>query len=183
MMGKTHLAAGIAVGFCIGTLHSDATTPIYWGVVGMSALGSLIPDVDHPNSLISQRLLLPFHWLLKHRGPTHGALVPTMLSLVSFWHSGADWAIYLAAFAMGYWSHLLLDALTIRGIPLLWPVRRPFRLARLRANGWGDSVVVLVSLAVYGFVLIGEAESLGYEMNVSFFAHEFLARLADGMWP
>jgi membrane-bound metal-dependent hydrolase YbcI (DUF457 family) len=51
-----------------------------------------------------------------------------------------------AAFGLGYTSHLVADALTIRGIPLLWPGRRQPSLhllprpLRIRTGSAGEAI-------------------------------------------
>jgi len=52
-------------------------------------------------------------------------------------------SIYATAAGLGYVSHLVLDGLTVQGIPLLWPSGRRFRLLGLTTGGIGELVVLL----------------------------------------
>lgn len=55
MTGKTHIAIGIAAGL---TLSSELPVEQQLILIGSSVIGSLIPDLDHPNSKLNQKLLL-----------------------------------------------------------------------------------------------------------------------------
>ena len=112
------------------------------GGVGVLAL-SRLPDAD---------LRLPG---IAHRGPTHtllfAALVGAALAGAAALLSArlppslaAPWLVPFAAFvgAFGVGTHLLADALTPSGVPLLWPLsRRRFSLRVVRADStvanWG----------------------------------------------
>lgn len=54
MTGKTHIALGTAAAVILAPMSGiDATIPLITGV----ALGSLIPDIEHPRAMINQRIL------------------------------------------------------------------------------------------------------------------------------
>lgn len=131
-------------------------------VVSGAALGSLLPDLDHPNSRIGRRLpslsKITYN-AFGHRGFTHtlfalilfvtglfflGKIIPNEFMLL--------YPSLVIGLASGYASHLLLDALTMSGIPLLYPiVKRPFRLAKMR-SGIHDplvSVLIVGATAIY----------------------------------
>ncbi|MGF7059035.1 metal-dependent hydrolase [Brassicibacter mesophilus] len=55
MTGKTHIIVGIAAGLTLATGCSLESGLI---LTAASAVGSLIPDLDHPRSKINQRVLL-----------------------------------------------------------------------------------------------------------------------------
>ena len=71
------------------------------------------------------------------------------------------------ALVTGYASHLVADALNTRGVPLLWPVGRPFRLlpGGVRSGGAVEFVVALGAAAVAGYCLyalhVGPAATVG----------------------
>lgn len=54
MTGKTHMAMGIAAGLAIST---GKTTEVQLIWVISSAIGSLVPDLDHPKAKLNQKLL------------------------------------------------------------------------------------------------------------------------------
>jgi inner membrane protein len=48
---------------------------------------------------------------------------------------------------VGYCSHIVLDAMTVTGVPLLWPWKRRFRLLPLRTGGIIERLFALSMLA------------------------------------
>jgi membrane-bound metal-dependent hydrolase YbcI (DUF457 family) len=105
------------------------------GGCGLMAVGGAATLVNH----------LPGH----HRGWTHSPLVAAVIA-ASAGLLGPSLFPALpgvgAAFGLGYVSHLFADALTIRGIPLLWPGQHqpslhllPRRL-RVRTGSAGEAI-------------------------------------------
>ena len=92
--------------------------------LGWAALGSVLPEIDKPDSLIGRAV--PFSKFLEerfgHRGPIHSLLATFTLGLVSLplWLvlGRFDWWL---ALQIGYLSHLLLDMATLEGVALFWP--------------------------------------------------------------
>lgn len=129
MTGRTHLLAGVAAGAALLSLRgAGAIGPGgAAAALGAACLGALLPDIDHPGSLLSRGagpLGAAPGLFLRHRGPTH-----SLAAALAAW-AGAAWlcaarglpaAAALAAL-LGYLSHLALDALTPGGAPLLWPL-------------------------------------------------------------
>jgi inner membrane protein len=60
------------------------------------------------------------------------------------------------AFIAGYASHVLADALNTRGVPLLWPMGKPFRLlpGGVRSGGAVEVAVALMALAFTLYALL-----------------------------
>lgn len=128
---KEHLAVGTLLG--IGTqyvFHFPMTTllayPSYYGGV---ALGSLLPDIDHPNSYLGRKLY-PISVLINkcfgHRGFTHSFLSLTLLGLATtFWW--VENFYFFGGLFLGYLSHLLADMTTVSGVPLLYPNKKRYK--------------------------------------------------------
>lgn len=136
MRGITHALGGAVVGLVITTNWLGAAT---------GALGALLPDVDHPNSLAGRRAGVvggAVRLFVGHRGLMHSGLIGIALvwaaSLVP-----SPYRQYAVATALGYASHLMLDALTVQGIPLFWPSRRRVSFLPLRTGGVGEMAVRL----------------------------------------
>jgi membrane-bound metal-dependent hydrolase YbcI (DUF457 family) len=143
-------------------------------LVGGSALGSLLPDVDHVNAKIHQptdierdnplfgmlgwimRIPLRLASHLPHRGPmTHGfpALV-IVLDGVAYTNAVASPAVLLAVLGItvGYLAHLLADGVTVMGLPG-YPFCRhvytvPSRL-RIRTGSRGEARYALGTAVVF----------------------------------
>ncbi|KAB2952136.1 metal-dependent hydrolase [Heliorestis acidaminivorans] len=168
MLWKTHALAGASLGVFLSN-HLDTASPMP-SLVGITvepyviltigamagALGSLLPDIDQPNSKVGSKFfMLPT--LLKvtigHRGPTHsivGAVTVSFLVwlLLSMIYPLTNMALYVLLLA-GYISHLVLDSLNPQGVAWLWPVTsKKFRIPMFDTGGVGESLIVIPSLVV-----------------------------------
>ena len=86
--------------------------------------GGIFPDVDVK---------------LKHRKLMHNIFSLLTISFALFYttyfilSSLNILKIFIQAFVVGYFTHILLDLFTIRGVAILWPVfTRPFRFSERR---------------------------------------------------
>ena len=171
MTGRTHLALGILVGLA-ASHYFGATPENTLAITVAAAIGSLLPDIDHPQSIISgyipgSGIVLNGILGVRHRGITH-----SLLFIVLFNFGVAAWLIVYKTpiafspiwlgFSLGMTSHLIADMLTPQGIPLLYPLRGNFKLAPgiILSIGHGliESVVFVAAAAgiVYLLVLHGQ---------------------------
>lgn len=153
MLAPTHLIFGACAGLAAA---AALNAPYPLALAGAGALAALLPDIDHPQGTLRQRLGIVGHvglgWL-SHRGITHTLLA---LALVA----AATWAIAPGPLAMavaaGYGSHLVADMLTRQGLPVLWPLSsRSLHLVpaplRMRAGSFSESLVfALLVVALWG---------------------------------
>lgn len=167
MTGRTHLTIGVAVGLAIAE-YSGATPRDTVLLVLAAAVGSLLPDIDHRQSMLSG--WIPGSGLVglfvRHRGITHSILFCVIAApLISFGlrsvtGAGLNPTTHGIALLLGGISHLAADMLTPAGVPLLLPLSgRSFKLApgfALRILKWTEleSVVWLGALAVIGIILV-----------------------------
>ena len=102
---------------------------------------------------------IPFNLFAKivpHRGPTHW-LITAVLLCVGVMYAANLFnlpAVVWVAFGAGYLSHLLADACTVAGVPLLGPltgrsVRFIPRPLALRTGGLAEYIFVSFLMAVY----------------------------------
>lgn len=178
MTGKTHQVIGLTTGlaaylYLVPASYNPAT--LAWVCVA-SSLGALLPDIDTPAARIWQALpfgrvagemVSPF---LQHRNLTHSLLgfgLVAWVSLILFHHVPSYWGVdtlrvWLAGL-VAYASHLLADALTVEGIPLLFPYQhsfgippRPFEGLRIETGRWFENLVVfpLVNLFLIGLIYL-----------------------------
>ncbi|WP_043157375.1 metal-dependent hydrolase [Aeromonas diversa] len=127
-----------------------------WQLLPAALLGGLLPDLDHPKSVLGQWLPFisrPLARLFGHRGFTHSLLATGLVlwGVQSSLPGGPEGV--KKALLLGYLSHLLGDLLTPAGIPLLWPLRRRFALPLLqpRHGPLPETLVGLTLLAVNGW--------------------------------
>lgn len=90
---------------------------------------SILPDIDHTKSLIG-KMFPPVSKFLNrkygHRTITHSLFLFIPLSLLSFFiqHTFFPSIPFGAIFSFAYFSHLILDMMTIQGVPLFYPFKR-----------------------------------------------------------
>ena len=153
MMAGSHVVVGVVT--WVVTLRlgiHGAVEPIG---VAAAALGSLLPDIDHPKSAVGSVLKpisVPLAMLLGHRGLTHSMLAVLGATLLLS-HLGVN--SVAAPLVLGYLSHLAADVLTPAGVPLLWPLKRRFAVPLCRTGGVGEFLVV-------GVIVAGGSWSLGW---------------------
>ncbi|MBL0849025.1 MAG: hypothetical protein EU981_02925 [Candidatus Liberibacter ctenarytainae] len=138
------------------TGFSPALANTEWMIVILGCmLSCLIPDIDHPRSVISQRFKIISFWttkIFKHRGYTHSLLslflyfqlLNQFLPLESTAYQG-----FRDSMIIGYASHLIADMLTPAGIPLFWPFSWRFCFPLLYSNSLLKEILVCVLFLIY----------------------------------
>ncbi len=143
-------------------------------LAAVAALAALLPDLDAPRSKIRSLALGPFrpldplgellHGAWGHRGPLHSLLGLNVFGLICTLPLALLWGwVYGAAALLGYASHLALDAMTQRGVPLLpargkdrrWNLRhRRHLLPRVLRFVTGSSAEDVLQAFLFGAVLL-----------------------------
>lgn len=144
MIGKTHLAAGILAGELTALAYYHASIIPALIVIGSAAIGSLLPDIDHPGSLLSSSSRLSRHIsnsiaaVTPHRGLTHTPIFAGLIIAVLYYFLQQRMKYcdpICIGLAVGILSHLVLDTLTERGVMWAWPIiPKHLRLCRIRSN-------------------------------------------------
>ncbi len=153
--------AGIACVAMFGPESSGAMLTI-----GAGMFGSLLPDLDHPGSILGREAPLISSGItlfLGHRGPMHSILAAFII-WVGAWGLAARFlgatsflTPWLVAIALGYLSHLALDALNPSGVPVLWPLKKHVRIPLVTTGSAMEKLVVfpvLLCLCVAMGVLV-----------------------------
>ena len=94
----------------------------------LAAAASLLPDVDLPPAKIGRLfwfLSVPLERRFGHRTLTHSLVALSAVAALSVPFMAIQ-PLYFWAVVGGYWSHLWIDMLNVRGIDLFWPA--PVRL-------------------------------------------------------
>ncbi len=122
MNGRTHLVLGISSSLAFNHIYGSPEYMLQFAVFG--AVGGLIPDIDHPQSIITS--FVPFSGLMRlfvggHRGITHTLLFWAVI-LAAVFVAFPSGRLVLGAVGVGVVSHLIADMLTPRGVPLLAPI-------------------------------------------------------------
>ena len=128
---SNHFKFGIACWVATATLVETAANP---GNIVVAGFAALLPDLDHPHSILGRRV--PFvPWLLtrfsQHRGVTHSLLSLVVIGAGLYWlvgqYPGLRADVLLALF-IGYASGILGDIFTTGGVQFWWPSKRWLRL-------------------------------------------------------
>lgn len=172
MNGGTHKLAGVCTGviassFLLNEPYTSEKVLLTGVLIGGSILGSLIPDIDHRQSKIGNKMKITsfiINKLCKHRGITHTPLLymilsvifllPTILSdnFLNTFYFNLVFGIFI-----GIISHLFLDSLTISGIPLLYPfTKKKFHLLNYSTNRkeYLPKILILLFTAVFLYVRV-----------------------------
>jgi len=166
MKDTTHAFVAVAAAMAAGAPSPGGIMP--------AVLGSWLPDTDTPYSmawaagavwLAAARLpaslkpalkagkveativvvaYLALALLGRHRGFTH--------SLAGFAAAAGSYILIfgfqaLLPFGVGYFSHLLLDAMTPAGVPLYWPSAQRFGFPLVRTGGFVEYLIRNVAFA------------------------------------
>lgn len=127
-----------------------------------SMAGSLLPDIDHPQSKLGRRTR-PFSTLINltmgHRGGTHSVLFVVLALCLAF-----VMPPFAFGLALGVTSHLLADMVsyssgkaftTGNGCPVFWPMsQKRFGIRLVQVNGVFETVIILPLALVSGGLLL-----------------------------
>lgn len=176
MMGKTHLTIGFAYGvLLLPRVVTGEVAPIDYGLIlsGL-ALGSLMPDLDHPQSMITARVPLA-GWivsrLVSHRGILHSILGLGLWSIaVGLVTSGvittgtllglsvqASFVNLGAGFLTGYFLHILADIVTTGGVRLFYPAQLKVSLRLMSTGGLAEyafRVLLILLCSLYAISIL-----------------------------
>jgi membrane-bound metal-dependent hydrolase YbcI (DUF457 family) len=146
----THAAFGAFLTLGVASITELKVTP---ASIGLAVLASTLPELDSETSEIgalfpclSKRLARRFG----HRTFTHSFVGLSAFGLLvsPLWLLGFGdlwWALFL-----GYFSHILLDVLTPKGVCWFWPSLVPagFGEARIKAGSVGESLLLITFIAL-----------------------------------
>lgn len=180
MTGRTHDAVAFASLVTIVAINPPESINIATAtacIVG-NIIGATLPDIDQstnrlwdflPGRDYAGKLLRPL--FMGHRNLTHSLLgvflIYKILEFVLPRILNADYinsSLVFAAMMIGYISHLLGDAITKEGLPLLFPLKwrfgiPPITALRITTGKWIENIVILPGTAAYIFWFIGNNHS------------------------
>ncbi|MBU0536026.1 MAG: metal-dependent hydrolase [Nanoarchaeota archaeon] len=140
MMFRTH----ITIGFLAGLLMLPMLTPLNPVLfIFLALVGSAMPDIDHPESEIGRKVKI-VAFLFEHRGFFHSLFATLLFYLLFIYYLGSlRYGVYVFAFVIGYFSHILSDSLTREGIMPFHPLSK-FRVHGFIRTGKGFEYVLLI---------------------------------------
>lgn len=153
MMAHTHILFALFLVIVPGSLLGMPLAPL---VLAPAVFGALLPDIDHPKSMVG-RVTRPFSTLLGktvgHRTLTHSLMGLVIFALLTVGLKGY-FALPPSPFVgavLGYASHILADMLNSSGVCLLFPFHED-RMSLLGRFGIGTGTA---TEAVFTLVLVG----------------------------
>lgn len=143
-MAKTHMAFGLLFGLAVLPLLNSENKLVF---LGLAVFASLLPDLDHEESFINQKLRIfkPFARFLTHRGILHTIWIPLALWII-LWIS-LDFTCGSAIF-IGYFAHLFSDGLTKNGVNIIHPLSQMRLQGFVQTGGMFEIVVFIFVLAL-----------------------------------
>lgn len=171
MNNKTHKIGGVCAGVVTSTLLFSNNIGFETAlssalIISGATIGSLAPDIDKPNSKMGKKLLLKpisifINKVFGHRTITHSVLMSIFMtlcllsttvlftSILNFIYSNL-----IIGFCVGWFSHLLLDSITVQGIPVFYPItKKKYNLLSFKTGDDEDLVSILV-IAITGIYMI-----------------------------
>lgn len=162
MMARSHFPFAM----CCWWLYARANgLPITGHSSLIAAVGGLLPDIDHPESVIGRRVKIlshPLSAIFGHRGMTHSLLAVIGIGAVLVFmtshsqYSQFNWMI--APLCIGYLSHILGDALTPSGVPLFYPKKKTYSLNLFKTRSTAEFITVCTLT-----LLLFSVGGVGYE--------------------
>ncbi|MEK7376428.1 MAG: metal-dependent hydrolase [Candidatus Margulisiibacteriota bacterium] len=135
MLAPTHSVFGIFLTLVILAFFG-VQWGLHWTIILFAVLGSIIPDIDHPRSVIG-KIFYPISSRLErafgHRTITHsliGWIIATIIFavliiipslIIGHWKLDILPWRWIASFSISYFSHLILDMFNRRGAQMFWP--------------------------------------------------------------
>src|SRR5262245_10951059 len=181
MRAPTHATFGLVFTIASGTVLGVALTP---AVAASVLLGALLPDIDTPTSLAGRCCRPLAGWLERrvgHRTLTHSLLGLALASLPVLPLAWVEsrWPL---AFALGYLSHLLVDAANPPGVPLLYPspVRAVFpgRESLRPAEGSRGEAILCVAFGL-GLVVLWPLHQVGFTRSLHVLTRTTAGAISD----
>jgi inner membrane protein len=186
----THLAFASVLYLGGATLFGYRPDWVSWL---LAAVASLLPDIDLPPARIGRLfwfVSVPLERRFGHRTLTHSAVMLLAVALLAS-PLGFLNPLYFWAVVGGYWSHLWLDMLNVRGIDLFWP--SPIRLVtpgnrhwRFQVGGRGEMILLAVliglTVALYPLSHLGFRDGLQALLKNFDIAREQYQRVAGTHW-
>lgn len=134
IQGHTHLMIGVGAGLLMSSKLGS------WGIA-MTAIGSLLPDLDHPKSILGRRFPLGSALGIRHRGWMHSLLG---LAIFSYLTSLINPSL-APGITLGYMLHLLADSFNPAGIAWFYPIsKKRIHIIGIRTGSVAEYVINLI---------------------------------------
>ena len=150
MMYYTHLAFGFLVSLLAINLFNIDNKILFVFIV---LLFSIFPDIDERSSKIGKKYKFAsgiINFLFGHRGFFHSIYIPLILYFI-FYNVNHEIGIAILA---GYFSHLLMDAITRHGIRPLYPIINRKINGFVKTNSLLEKILFLIIILLILYFLL-----------------------------
>ncbi len=147
VMGKTHGVFGFLVGLLFIPILKPGNQLLFMACV---FVGAYLPDIDHPESKIG-RYVKPIGILFEHRGFFHSLLALALVFFLPYYFISKTVIAY--GFALGYASHLVGDAITVKGIMPFHPFSRWNVRGIMRTDSFVEDLLFVLFVLVAAWKL------------------------------
>lgn len=152
MLYRTHVVSSLAVGTAL-VVATDY--PYTVDLVAGLMIGSVLPDIDEPNSFIGRRsfgLASFIKRLFGHRGFTHSLICWILLSVLSLLYTNP----FTIGLSLGYLFHLLGDLFSTSGLRLFLPFseKRVKMFITYQTGGTREKMIFYLSMVLLMFFLL-----------------------------
>lgn len=150
MMYYTHLAFGFLVSLLAINIFDISNRLLFVLIV---LLFSIFPDIDERKSKIGKKYKFAsriINFLFGHRGFFHSIYIPLILYFI-FYNIINEIGI---AVLVGYFSHLLMDAMTRQGIMPLYPIINRKINGFIKTNSLSEKILFLIIILLILYFLL-----------------------------
>lgn len=153
MRYKTHIVSSLTLGAGISILINY---PFHIGYVIGISFGSLLPDIDEPNSYIGRRSFGLASYINKkygHRGITHSLFAWSFVSIICLLYP----IPLTLGVSLGYLFHLVGDFFSVRSIPIFAPLnnKRPKLPFSYKTGSIVEEILLYIfTITLFYFVFI-----------------------------
>jgi inner membrane protein len=176
MTAKSHIVTNFNIALLPLSLYpnvifNDGFHSQYYIFVAGVLFGSLLPDIDEPNSFLGKRVEFfsrDLNLLIGHRTLTHNILLYLLVAVVSVYLAKEHYYEFflIFGFCVGAIFHILEDCLTNSGVKTaLQPLTKNFiivpKSARFSTNGAFENFIYI---PIVSTILIVQAFNIGQEL-------------------
>lgn len=164
---KNHLKTGVMTGiiFLTGIYVKNTIEPqdIVMYSAGI-AVGSALPDIDHPRSYIAKKLNF-FGWIVSrvfsHRGFTHSILFIAALNFIRLilrelidpsYQSMFDYT--MLGLTVGAATHIFMDLFVGNGVKLLFPINKRVSISKMKAGSSFEAIFLKAVLVAFCLIIL-----------------------------
>ena len=157
MQATTHILGGLLAGMALAAVSLNGPT-LAVPTCAAAAASALFPDIDLCTSKVGYKTK-PISFIISklfgHRTLFHSPILYITLYLLGMkYFPQYDWVVQ--AFTAGVMSHLFLDMLNRKGIPIFYPISKRYHIATIKTGSRGETAVcIILAIAVMiGLVLM-----------------------------